>query len=726
VSGPRRRQSTLCALLLLPACAGAAAEGGGERPTPPPGIDDINAVDAFGYADSALRRRQDLKTTPQAVEVLTSDDLVDTPALGLPDRLRYLPGVDVYELRAGQYEIGVHGYDGFNNNRVQVLYDGSDFSLAEFGSVMWVGTYNQSDLARVEVLKGPSSVTYGANAFGGVIALTGRQPGDHHQLFSSASYGSDALVDADATALGPLGDAVYYKVGAGGSHRGDIPGAVGQTPYVASARTGETGRTDLASLRWNALVGVRLAAENRIEVDYHGLDLSKWEFVNDLDIGSDDAQVRSHDLVVRLVGPWGEVSQRRVRADDVDSDQKAVYIPAEDYKYAQVGFHDETDETRALLHLPLAAHFLALGGEFRSWRSRSNLWDAAGDFADQGTWAVAKLRNFALFGEDQWTIDPRWTATAGLRMDDNSQAGVNWSPRLGLNWTPDRDQFWRLTYSRGYRMPTPIEAFLRQYYFQSDQHLDAETIQEVDLGWQGRFDQTTRLGFDLFYSRSNDEIRTVPLPSAVMAANFNPGAPGPFTPGPFFSFSNVDDPVHVLGLELSGEQAVDGTPLTVFANGTWQLARHEHDVVYQSDGFASPAGTLFRFDRDLGRTADAPPMWKANLGARYEQGHWFASIAGRYVGAHEVFSFANSYFDLGSPIELQRLPAYVACDLAVGWSFAPNDRYGRYVRLSVFDLFDSGHYEWFRSKEATLLDTHEHQSTSEIGRVVSVQVGWLF
>ncbi|MBA3939461.1 MAG: TonB-dependent receptor, partial [Planctomycetes bacterium] len=718
-----RHRCTACALLILPAWTGAvaAAEGGGARPAPPPGIDDINAVDSFGYADSALRRRQDLKTTPQAVEVLTSDDLVNTPALGLPDRLRYVPGVDVYELLAGQYEIGIHGYNGINNNRVLVLYDGSDFSLAEFGSVPWIGTYNQSDLARVEVLKGPSSVTYGANAFGGVISLSGRQPGDRQQVFSSASYGSNALVDADATALGPLGEDLYYKVGIGGSHRGDIPGTVGETPYQASARTSETGHTDLGSLRWNALVGVRLPAENRIEVDYHGLDLYTWEFLHDLDIGSDNAQVRSHDLVVRLAGPWGEVSQRHVQSSNLDSNQKAVYIPAEDFKYAQVGFRDQTDETRALLHLPLGAHWLAVGGEWRSWRSRSNLWDAAGVFADQGTWAVAKMRNLAFFGEDQWTIDPHWTATAGLRLDDNSQAGANWSPRLGLNWTPDRDQFWRLSYSRGYRLPTPIEAFLRQYYFQSDQHLDAESIQEVDLGWQGRFDQTTRLGFDLFYSRSNDEIRTVPLPSAVMAANFNPTAPGPF-----FSFSNVDNPVHVLGLELSGEQAVAGTPLTVFANGTWQLARHEHDVVYQSDGFASPVGTLFRFDRNLGRTADAPPMWKANLGGRYEKDHWFASLAGRYVGAHEVFSFANSYFDLGSPIELQTLPAYVACDLSVGWSFAPNDRYGRFVRLNVFDLFDSGHYEWFRSKEATLLDTHEHQSTSEIGRVVSVQVGWLF
>jgi outer membrane receptor protein involved in Fe transport len=697
-------------------------------------VGDLSPVDERQWVEAVSRRKQRLETSPQAVVVVTGDELIGTPALTIPDRLRYVAGIDVYQQRHGQYDLGIHGYNGVNNSRVLALDDGRDFSLEEFGSVLWLGTLISSDISRLEIVKGPGSVTYGANAFGGVIAIQDRKPGDRHQLVVVADAGTAGRREADITALGPLGRRAYYKVSAGGSLLDDLPGVTGYDSHVPSSRTASSGDTDLESVRYRLRLGcypVQNSQDWRAEAEYLGLDLRQWDFVEDLDTGSNHAAIVQDEFGLRLVAPWGELRQLCRQARKDYSNQKAFYDPALDYRYAQAAFQDRTDTTRLQLNLPAGNHFVSGGGEFFRWRSRSNLWAADGVYSDSSTWGTVETCSRALFLEDQWEPAPAWTATGGLRLDDQSQVGANWSPRLALNYRPDADAFWRLSWSRGYRLPTGVETYLRKYYFCSDPDLAAETIQEIGLGWNRRFDRGINLGANLFASRSNGHIWALPLDAAQMAANWNAWRAGGSDPnrgpGPFFAFRNLDDPVEVLGLELTHDWRLGDLPLTLWGNGTWQRYRHRDDIIYRSDGFVDTisGATMFRFDRNLGRTIDAPPQWKANLGLRWESGRAFASLAGRYVSGREVFSFANSYFDLGSPIETEIVPAYLVCDLGCGWSFGP-DRYRRFLRLSVLNLFDHRHYESFQARATTLIDTMERQYTSEIGRSVALQGGWEF
>lgn len=702
---------------------------------PPAGPDrddfsvDVATVDDGRRVHAARSRLQHLATAPQAVTAIDETSLAGTPATTIPDRLRYEAGIDVYQQRHATFDIGLRGYNGTNNNRVLALADGRDFRWETLGTLIWTGYLHPSDIARVEIAKGPSSVTYGANAFGGAILISDREADARHRLHTVADAGSDGRWDLDATGLGPLGERFYYKLSAGGSRRDDLDATTGWSTHQPHPRTADSGATDFASRRYAATLGARLPGDVRVEGEYHGIDIPEWEAVDDVDVGSNHTEWRFQDFGARVIAPWGEVRHLHQRVDSVYSNQKAFYAPP-DFRYAQAGNRDVKDTTRAQLNLAPPNHALTIGAEYTRTASLSNLWATGGSYADRSSWREVVTTNRALFAEDQYALAPGWVVTGGLRLDDHSRVGLNWSPRLALNWIPSDDEFWLLSFSRGYRLPNFLESYLQEYYFASDPGLDAETISAIELGWQRRmWDDGIRLGANAFASRANGEIWALPLPGPVMQANFDAWmATGPDLaqqPGPYFQFQNLDNPLTVLGTELSAEYRLPETPLTVWSNGTFQRARRDDPVVYRSDGYLQGGTPQFRMDTELDPEINAPPRWKANLGLTVEHRHLFACAATRYVGHRQVFSFANSGFPSGR-LAVQEVPAYLAVDLSIGIDVdAPGTR-RRFVRLSVLDLFDRSHAEAYRASQTDLFNAREQQLTSDIGRAIVAQVAWLF
>ncbi len=724
------------ALALVPLLAVSAAHAAEPASAPPDQARDDFSVDVATVDDdrrvhAARSRLQHLATAPQAVTVIEEADLVGTPATTIPDRLRYEPGIDVYQHRHGTFDVGLRGYDGTNNNRVLALADGRDFRWETLGAFVWVGYLHPSDIARVEIAKGPSSVTYGANAFGGAILIADREADTRHRVFSVADAGTDGRMDLDATGLGPLGEHFYYKLSAGGSRRDDLDATTGRRTYQPSTRTANSGDTDFSSTRYAATLGTRLPGDLRFEGEYHGIDIAEWETVDDVDVGSNHTDWWFQDVGARLITPWGEVRHIHQWVDSTYSNQKAFYA-APDFRYTQAGNRYVKDTTRAQLNLAPPNHALSVGAEYTRTASKSNLWARGGSYADRSSWEEVVTTNRALFAEDQYALAPAWVATAGLRVDDHSRVGINWSPRLALNWIPSDNEFWLLSFSRGYRLPNFLETYVQEYYFASDPDLDAETISAIELGWQRRmWDDGIRLGANAFASRANGEIWTLPLPESVMQANFDRWFNGGATdltqqPGPYFQFQNLDNPLTVLGTEMLAEYRLPETPVTVWTNGTFQRARRDDAVVYRSNGYLLPTAVpQFRMNTELDPEINAPPRWKANVGVTIEHHHLFACAATRYVAHRTVFSFANSDFPNGR-LAVQDVPAYLAFDLSVGIDVdAPGTRQ-RFFRLSALDIFDTSHAESYRASQTDLFNAREQQLSSDIGRAIVAQVVWLF
>jgi outer membrane receptor protein involved in Fe transport len=141
---------------------------------------DLARLLAIPTVESASRRKQSAFETPMAITVFEADEIGETPAGGLALLLRRAPGAYVIQTNANNYNVGLRGLNGLSNNHVLTLLDGQNTADAAAGYVPWGGLpVHPGDLERIEVLHGPGSTVYGANALSGVINLRSKLPLDH-------------------------------------------------------------------------------------------------------------------------------------------------------------------------------------------------------------------------------------------------------------------------------------------------------------------------------------------------------------------------------------------------------------------------------------------------------------------------------------------------------------------------------------------------------------------
>jgi iron complex outermembrane recepter protein len=127
---------------------------------------------------TSSRYGQNTLDAPNSVTILTGDELRASGVTSIPDFLRRVPGVEVMALGAGDFNIGIRGFNDRLSNKVLVLIDGRSTYFDHVGATFWsLLPIAPADVERIEVVRGPGAALYGANAFSGVINIITRNPG---------------------------------------------------------------------------------------------------------------------------------------------------------------------------------------------------------------------------------------------------------------------------------------------------------------------------------------------------------------------------------------------------------------------------------------------------------------------------------------------------------------------------------------------------------------------
>jgi len=106
-----------------------------------------------------------------SVTVITADDIEHAQWRTAPDALQTVPGVNVVQSGGPGAQTSVF-IRGTNSNHTKVLIDGIDASdPSNPNRTFDLGQLLTADIARIEVLRGPQSGLYGADALGGVISI---------------------------------------------------------------------------------------------------------------------------------------------------------------------------------------------------------------------------------------------------------------------------------------------------------------------------------------------------------------------------------------------------------------------------------------------------------------------------------------------------------------------------------------------------------------------------
>lgn len=238
------------------------------EPTPKPEpIPEARNEDVFAESVTTTSKggqAQSPVDAPYSISIITEQDIRLSGITKIPELLRRLAGIDIMQVTGAQTEVSIRGFNQRLSNKTLVLVDGRSVYVDLLGATFWQSlSIGVEDIQRIEVLRGPGSSLYGADAFSGVINIITKRPGEGKNGIAGG-YGSSGTTHGSLWASGRDGE-FAYRLAAGYDYlprwsrevpngRADVRTGVGD--QVESARTIRLDARGTRQLGKNVLLGI--------------------------------------------------------------------------------------------------------------------------------------------------------------------------------------------------------------------------------------------------------------------------------------------------------------------------------------------------------------------------------------------------------------------------------------------------------------------------------------
>ena len=400
---------------------------------------------------TASRRPHSLSRAPATVHIVTAQQISAFGTYAVWDALRSVPGLDVATVRSGQAAVSIRGLNKITNNRTLVLIDGRRALDGYSESVNWDGIpVPIEEIERIEIVEGPASALYGANAINGVINIITRSPAQIDGTEVSVGAGQRETASASLVHGGSAGRLQYKLALKGRTFNG-----------FESADSSASEATKV-----HAAVDYVLAGGTRVGVAAGGSNLNTDISLGGLGTTFEDGTRR----FVRTDVERGEARLRLSWTGGTTLFEQFATNPDAKAKYG-------TTELVLQRDLRLSdGSSVVLGGEFRRDAIDSDIVTEAHS-------------NWSLFFENQWRASSPLTLWSSGRLDRHPHTGVVLSPRLSVVLTPVPDHVFRVTGATSFRNPTLIENHVQ---FQGSLDLTQLGVPQSLLGSLETFDFAVR------------------------------------------------------------------------------------------------------------------------------------------------------------------------------------------------------------------------------------------
>lgn len=143
-------------------------------------VEEIKSGDSQAKVSSVSKVSENLYEAPASVILVTEEEIKRRGYLDLEALIHDLPGFDISRSNGILYStIYTRGYRSNNTNRMLLLVDGVEENDL-WGNIVYLSRqYPISNIKSVEVIYGPASTIYGANAFAGVISINTKNPTEY-------------------------------------------------------------------------------------------------------------------------------------------------------------------------------------------------------------------------------------------------------------------------------------------------------------------------------------------------------------------------------------------------------------------------------------------------------------------------------------------------------------------------------------------------------------------
>jgi iron complex outermembrane receptor protein len=121
---------------------------------------------------TASKRPERISKAASIISVMTEEDIEQMGARTIMDVLGTIPGMEIVQDRSALSQIAVRGFGSETSSGVKILVDGHSLNDPLSGGATWF--YDDlplKNVKRIEIIRGPASAIYGANAFVSVINI---------------------------------------------------------------------------------------------------------------------------------------------------------------------------------------------------------------------------------------------------------------------------------------------------------------------------------------------------------------------------------------------------------------------------------------------------------------------------------------------------------------------------------------------------------------------------
>jgi iron complex outermembrane receptor protein len=538
---PNLNYRTICVLLALAWSGNAAAELSTEEEL------------ALVYGDRATvslatGSSQPIARAPAVTSVITAQDIESMGATDLDQALRNVAGLHVSTSSLAMNPIySFRGIHTRYNPQVLMLVNGIPITNVFWGdrSLFW-GGMPLENVARIEIIRGPGSALYGADAFSGVINVITKTAtqirGTEYGLRAGSFNTRDAWIQHGGE-LGALDAAFYLRIGNTDGSRGVVQQdaqSVWDTAFGTSAslapgpinteRKALDARADLSRDAWR----FRAAYQQR-EVGVGGglggsLDPNARvpESRLYLDMSYEQANWVPNWDVSAVVGYFDIKEKPATPTFTLFPAGACIGLITNCFPNGMLGnpSHSErhTHGSVSAVYSGFEQHRIRVGGGFRiedlyEVRETKNfnavfgalpaVVDATGNPAL--VYMLPHKRNLAYaFAQDEWNFARDWTLTAGVRHDRYSDFGGTTNPRLALVWDAAYNVTVKAMHGTAFRAPS----FSEQYSINNpvtigSPNIRPETIatDELAVSWQAT--GTLQANLNFFHYRMRNIIRPV-------------------------------------------------------------------------------------------------------------------------------------------------------------------------------------------------------------------------
>ncbi|HLA35844.1 MAG TPA: TonB-dependent receptor [Rhodocyclaceae bacterium] len=497
---------------------------------------------------------QPLRRAPAVATVITAEDIAAMGATNIDEVLETVPGMHINRaasMNATNYVM--RGVVSLYTPQVLMLQNGIPVTVMLTGNKgsLW-GGLPMENIARIEVIRGPGSALYGADAYSGVVNVITKTAADAPGTQLGVRAGSFSTADMWAQhggKLGALDVAAYLRLGStdgfNSTLEADARSASKITLAPGPVNTGldaVDGGLDLAYGAWRWRVGYKLRDDMGT---YAGL-------ASALDpVGRGKSERITTDLSwsnPKLTDHWGATVDLAYMHYEQTFPTLAqlfppgtTFLPTRTFTNGMIGAPEFADKQARLsasaTYSGFADHRLRIGfghDDLNMYKTREYMnfaYDAkTGAPVPIGATIDSPIRYIApherkvnyAYIQDEWNFIRDWTLTAGIRRDNYSDVGGTTNPRLALVWDAAQNLTAKFLYGKAFRAPAFTELYSSSNPIgQGNPNIKPETNStlEAAVAWQAS--QNLLVNLNVFRYDMKAIIRTLPNPAPAIGSTYN-------------------------------------------------------------------------------------------------------------------------------------------------------------------------------------------------------------